>query len=182
MAGLSTDLRKLLNTPEPPTLGPERRPGALAITQINASLKKLGQLASASSEQLLRATVYLWHDHLEEAHSIAQEIGGPEGSYLHGIMHRREPDYGNARYWFNRVGKHPCFIQLAKRSEEILASGKVPELARSLNKSGQWDPYAFIAACERAVQKGNTTEIQQLREIQAAELEILLEHFAAMGP
>src|SRR5438067_362975 len=57
--------------------------------------------------------LWLLHDFLDESHKISQEIETIEGSYWHGIMHRREPDYGNARYWFRRVPKHDIFEPLA---------------------------------------------------------------------
>ena len=178
MDAFSDDFQKLIATPDPPHLGPEHRAGTLSIREIDQPLTHLSNKTSKASQSLIRATVYLWHDHLDEAHTLAQAIETADGSYLHGIMHRREPDYSNARYWFNRVGKHPCFASLAKRSREIPASGSVPELTRAAGKS-EWDPYAFIDACQRVAKTQNTQEIQILRQIQAAELEILLRHFSA---
>src|ERR1041384_3248479 len=142
MTGLSTALRNLPATPEPPELGPAQRPGTLSVAEIDTQLKALSGKFPRTSQQLIRATLYLWHDHLDPSHSIAQGIETADGSYLHGIMHRREPDYSNARYWFNRVGNHLCFARLAKRSREILASASNPELTRSLVKSPQRAPYA----------------------------------------
>ena len=52
------------------------------------------------------AGLYLLYDELDESHTISQALETPTGSYWHGIMHRREPDYGNAKYWFRRVGDH----------------------------------------------------------------------------
>src|SRR5713226_8362206 len=42
--------------------------------------------------------LYLYFSCLDEAHEIAQSISSVEGSYWHGIMHRQEPDAGNASY------------------------------------------------------------------------------------
>src|SRR3974390_1770578 len=46
------------------------------------------------------AGLWLVHDFLDESHRISQDIATTSGSYWHGIMHRREPDPDNAKYWF----------------------------------------------------------------------------------
>src|SRR5436189_4088681 len=108
MAG--TDLRevnKLLDTPELPELGPGPRRQVQPEAALNHAVEKLVGAAKLSQEkeQIVRALILLWHDHLEAAHVIAQEIENADGAFVHGIMHRREPDYGNAAYWFRRMGK-----------------------------------------------------------------------------
>ena len=35
---------------------------------------------------------------------LIQEAKGDLGSYWHGMLHRREGDFDNARYWFRRAG------------------------------------------------------------------------------
>ena len=49
----------------------------------------------------------LWYavDELDRAHGIFQDDPSPEGSYWHGMLHRREGDFFNARYWFQRAGR-----------------------------------------------------------------------------
>src|SRR5262245_21358275 len=54
-----------------------------------------------------RAGLWLAFDFLDESHSISQELNTVEGSYWHALMHRRELDYWNSKYWFRRVGEHP---------------------------------------------------------------------------
>jgi hypothetical protein len=53
------------------------------------------------------AGLWLYRDFLDEAHRISQALHSREGSYWHGIMHRREGDFANAKYWFRRAGPHP---------------------------------------------------------------------------
>ena len=66
-----------------------------------------------------RAGLWLYHDFLDRSHEISQELDTPTGSYWHAILHRREPDYANAKYWFHRVGSHPVFEPLAQAARSL---------------------------------------------------------------
>jgi hypothetical protein len=46
-------------------------------------------------------------DDLDRSHTISQSIETPTGSFWHGILHRREGDFSNSKYWFRRAGKAP---------------------------------------------------------------------------
>src|SRR5437764_14172088 len=146
------DIEKLLATPEPPELGPGPRPGILPEAELESKLDKLfdrGEIAAAK-QPLIRALVLLWHDHLDAAHVIAQATDNADGAFVHGIMHRREPDYGNAKYWFHRVGSHPAFAEIARRVMASSSAQSDQPLLRELMPNGAWDPFAFIDACEEA--------------------------------
>ena len=61
----------------------------------------------------LRAGLWLYVDELDRSHALSQEIHDATGSFWHGIMHRREGDFDNARYWMRRVRSHPATAGLA---------------------------------------------------------------------
>jgi hypothetical protein len=88
----------------------------------------------------LRGGLWLLHDFMDEAHAIVQEIETKGGSYWHGIVHRREPDAGNAAYWFGRVGDHPIFEELG---HDALAISTDAALAGLVEK-GRFQPRRFI--------------------------------------
>jgi hypothetical protein len=57
---------------------------------------------------LSAALTALWHDargDWEAAHRVAQDIGTPDGSWIHAYLHRKEGDAGNAAYWYRRAAK-----------------------------------------------------------------------------
>lgn len=172
------EIQKLFETSEPPDLGPGPRPGIKPEAELYKSLDRLFAGANAQGEQLelVRALLLLWHDHLDAAHKIAQDVGSASGSFVHGIMHRREPDYGNAAYWFRRVGKHPAFGEIAPRVTKALGAKGDGELARKLTRGGEWDAFAFISACEGAARSsdGDGTK-EALRKVQAIETAALFD-------
>jgi hypothetical protein len=70
--------------------------------------------AASRAPEAAMSGFYVYFSCFDEAHSIAQDIQTAEGSYWHAIVHRQEPDAGNAAYWFRRVGRHPIFPALAR--------------------------------------------------------------------
>jgi hypothetical protein len=166
---LPNEIALLLGTERPPELGPERRAGVLSTAEIDARLKGGG-----AKGDLVRAAVYLWHDHLDEAHRIAQEIETADGSLVHAIMHRREPDYWNSKYWFRRVGNHPSFEPLAAAAGALLNKAGENALAEKLLPNGRWDAFAFVDAVEAAAQGELRSKRDLLQEVQRLEFEALL--------
>ena len=114
------------------------------------------------------AGLYLYFSCLDEAHAIAQEIATPEGSFWHGIMHRQEPDAGNAAYWFRRVGAHPIFPALRDRA-----------VAVGMECGAAWDPVAFIDLCGKARQHPGSEAERRALEVQRAEWQLLFDYCAA---
>jgi hypothetical protein len=170
----------LLGTLEPAELGPGPRTGVQAEPELNAALHKLLKPAglSGSESDLIRALVLLWHDHLDPAHSLAQSIDNPDGAFVHGIMHRREPDYGNAAYWFRRVGRHEALPQLAEKAATLLKSEPGSAFGERLVQNGNWDPFGFIDACEQAASgEVDSAQVEILKQIQRLETEVLLDVF-----
>jgi hypothetical protein len=74
----------------------------------------------ASLSPALRA---LWHDgkgDWNKAHEVAQEIGDPEGAWVHAYLHRKEGDAANAAYWYRRAQQPVCRDALDDEWEAIV--------------------------------------------------------------
>jgi len=139
------------------------------------------QPASKASETALRAGLFQWHDFLEESHQLSQSIEGEGedrlGDYWHAIMHRREPDYSNAKYWFRQIGKQPLFSSLRKEADETLAKLATPEASRwrdRLQPGSNWDPFAFVDLCQICAADETTDLSYAARRIQYIEMSLLM--------
>ena len=121
---------------------------------------------SCSPEGAL-AGMYLYFGCLDEAHKIAQDLGTAEGSFWHGIMHRQEPDPGNAAYWFRRVGTHPVFPALLGDARAL-----------GLTPGPQWDPFVFIDFCEAARARPGSGKRGPRSCVQLAEWQLLFDYCA----
>jgi len=97
------------------------------------------------------AGLHLWNDDIESCHAIAQATEKPNFNYWHAILHRREGDFGNSKYWYRAVGDdHPVLLAM---------KAAYPN----------WDPIHFVDHCE----KHENTDT--LMAIQAQEMERLLQ-------
>lgn len=79
---------------------------------LGSELQKLETSAKSDFYRCCVSAVWLFQGFLDESHLISQEIHSGEGSYLHGIMHRREGDYSNAKYWFRKSSLNSFFPQI----------------------------------------------------------------------
>jgi hypothetical protein len=169
---------RLLKTSEPAELGPGPRSGVESIAVLNNAVDALMKDVSLErrTSDLVHALVLLWHDHLEASHVIAQRYeDDADGSYVHAIVHRREPDYSNAKYWFRRARQHPAYAALSVRAGELLSDDAV--VREALMPHGKWDAVAFVDACEEAAsQPDHDPRVRRLQAVQQAEFENLLEY------
>ncbi len=172
------ELRAIISTPDLPALGPDQRAGIKSSRQLHEEIDAWAERRELNSRTpaLILSAALLWHDHLDEAHTIAQDIASADGSFLHGIMHRREPDYGNAKYWFHRVSRHAAFPVIAERVEKFLATRTLASGIK-LVIGGTWQPMNFIDACEEiAGHPAADPDVKSLQEVQRLEFDALLEH------
>jgi hypothetical protein len=153
-----------------------------ALKSLSVEAFGHAKLADRDMAMCCVSGVWLLHDFLDESHTISQAIETPSGSFWHGIMHRREGDFSNAKYWFRRVGRHPAFEAIGQRAAELAAARGEEQAVKKLITGGAWDPFAFVDLCEAQVRgRGSTHEL--CLDIQQAEWECLFDYCyqAAVG-
>lgn len=90
----------------------------MTLHEFKSSLQQ--STAPEQTSELLRA---MWHEAKGDwnaAHSIAQDMNTPNGSWVHAYLHRVEGDESNARYWYARAGKKFSGLTLKEEWEQIV--------------------------------------------------------------
>lgn len=160
------------------------KPDAAARPQLaalRASDVVVGVPKDLPMAQACLAGLWLRFDYLDESHQLSQEIETVTGSYWHAVMHRREGDYGNSKYWLRRAGQHQAMDALHEAVTGEL-SGDQPAEIRTLLDRPQWDPNEFVDVCEAAV-GGRSDLVPACRTLQRREWETLFDFCftAALG-
>ncbi len=158
----SPAIADLLRDDRLPELGPGK-----PNTAVHAGLRQLTlaaafpKLQDRDMAQACLAGLWLWHDYLDESHTLSQDLHTAEGSFWHAIMHRREPDAWNSKYWFRRVGQHPVFERLVT---DALALGYRYR-----------DPPTFVDFVEQVRGSGSADE-ELAKRVQRLEWQLLFDH------
>jgi hypothetical protein len=166
----------------PPMVPGERRQSISELEQfLEFDPKGVAPVRSREDLTALRAGLFQLHDALEQSHALSQSIEGrgrrQAGDYWHAIMHRREPDYANARYWYRHVGAHPIHGELAFHASRAIAASSRVDVAHwrsRLRLPGRWDSLAFVDLCEQAAADESGPLAQVARRIQWTEMLLLL--------
>lgn len=153
-----------------------------------ASAQATRLLGSVSPEQLFARSVtqqddaqaalaglWLWFDALDECHKIAQEIVSPTGSFWHAIMHRREGDFSNAKYWYRRCDSHHVIRMMGAVASSLageLASDRA--VAHALHDG--WNPIGFVDLVQAVHNKPTDPRYELAVRLQRAEWEGLFNY------
>ena len=125
------------------------------------------RLQSVRLPPVCMAGLWLYFDFLEESHRISQSLPTAEGSFWHAIMHRREPDAWNSKYWWRRVGRHPVLERLQQLAPQLGYQYTSPE--------------AFVDFCE-AVRGSGSHQEQLARQVQLLEWQLLFDYCYKLNP
>jgi hypothetical protein len=153
-----------------------KRPGLLkAISE--PGLAAAGVRGDRAARLALAAGLLQIHDFWDASHEAAQaadDLGERATSaYWHAIGHRREPDAGNAAYWFRRVGEHSIFDPLNTTARSLIQRDGDPTVLARYNRSTNWEPSALIELTTRA--RPGTPAEALARRLQRIEMQLLLE-------
>jgi hypothetical protein len=88
------------------------------IAEFRKSLKVAGP-----PEGLSPALEGLWWDakgDWAKAHEATQRDEGPDGSWVHGYLHRKEGELSNAKYWYRRADRAAAYGDLEKEWAAIV--------------------------------------------------------------
>ncbi|MEZ6044335.1 MAG: hypothetical protein R3C11_01875 [Planctomycetaceae bacterium] len=163
---------------ELPELAPDHP--ARGLNWLKAAIQECcsdTELGTPLKRTLLRAGLFQLHDFLNESHEASQSIeGNVQGDHWHAIMHRREPDYGNSKYWYRHVGSTSIFIDLndwALRLRKELPVNSVTN--EQIGAGTQWDPFSFVDFCSNCERNRNQEAVKLARQIQYLEMLLLLQ-------
>lgn len=79
--------------------------------RVPEPVRRLAVEAAAVAPPAQAAGIWLYIDDLEASHTVSQGIETDLGSAWHAVMHRREGDFSNAKYWWARV-RRPLDLQI----------------------------------------------------------------------
>jgi hypothetical protein len=126
--------------------------------------------------------LWLYFDWLDQSHHLSQSLENPTGSFWHAIMHRREGDFPNSKYWYARCTTHPTMQTLAANAPRMINEMPADKSLLRVISTG-WNPNALVDLIAEMHQKPDDPRRAAAVALQKLEWQLLFEHCtrAAVG-
>jgi hypothetical protein len=96
-------------------------------------------------------------------------------SFWHAIMHRREGDFSNSKYWYAKADEHPILpsigVHVGTAINHLPADKSLLRVLR-----GGWDPDAFVDLVEDVSSRPGDPRLPAVVAIQRIEWQMLFDH------
>lgn len=113
--------------------------------------------ADGPEAMCLRSLLLMAAGDLDQAHRIVQAMSTSDGAYIHGLIHRIDDDFDNARYWFRRAGVQSATPEMYRRAAAVSAS---------VASRPVWDPFLVTDMVETSRKAGVTEELKAILMIE----------------
>lgn len=143
--------------------------GAAPAQMLSSSPVKTDEAAAILSG------LYLWHDLLDESHKVSQSLHTASGSMWHAIMHRREGDFSNSKYWYAKCENHPILPTLAAQANDAINPFPADVQVLKLTHNG-WDSDAFVDLVQRVHKAPGDPRYKLAVALQQLEWRLLFDH------
>ena len=141
--------------------------------------KLTDKIASLYLHPTLEALLHILNHDLPSAHFLCRKMQSApayEGMYCHGLLHRIEGDYDNARAWYVDVQDNDCFTSVwgQATSEEREEAEKIKDQYRVGKVPAQRKARQFLDSVEK-LKKTKSGDRQQLEKESRREIEELVQ-------
>ena len=130
----------------------------------------------------MMSALWLYFDWLDQSHRISQSLANPTGNFWHAIVHRREGDFSNSKYWYARCDSHPTMQTLAANAPRVINEMPADKSLLKVISTG-WDPSALVDLVAEVHRKTDDPRRAAAIALQKLEWQLLFEHCtrAAVG-
>ena len=132
-------------------------------------------MKSRDDARAMLSGLWLWFDWLDQSHTISQGVDTTTGSYWHAIMHRREGDFGNSKYWFARCRNHSSMATLGVQAATLANTYPADKSVLKIIMAG-WNPDAFVDLVEQVHDSPDDPRHKLAVALQRLEWQTLFDH------
>lgn len=146
-----------------------------AIAGVSPRELVVGTFRRETEAKALLAALWLYYDFLDEAHAIVQALETTSGSLWHAILHRREGDFSNAKYWYARCADHPALPTLSVQAAAHLNPLPAEKSLLKITMNG-WSGAAFVDLVEAVHRHPDDPRYRVAVALQQLEWRVLFDH------